>query len=521
MHSVLDRPVVNLDPDNSGRAGGINFSRSFTENGAPVAIADSDVSVTDNDPTALVSATITLLNPHDGDRLFVSGTLPDGIVASSYDPATGILVLASAPGTTFSDLEAALAVVSFTTDSDDPDPADRLVQVTVSDGLLTSTPDFTVIGVTPLNDAPTGTDRTVTSQEDVPLTLSAADFGFSDIDGNAFAGVLVIALPGSGALLLGGAAVAANTFVTEAQIAAGLLVYVPPPDGAGTALASIGFRVRDDGGVADGGLDTDPTPNELTIDVTAVNDAPQTLVPGPQSLAEDARHQIAGITVSDSDSTQLTTSLVVANGILGVAAPGTVGMTGNGTGSLSLTGTVQEINDALASLSYQPAANYFGPDTLSVSTSDGLASDADLISISVTPVNDAPTIVSGGGGETANLSVLEGTTAVTTVQALDIDSSSLTYGIVGGADADLFRFDALSGVLFFAVAPDFEAPADADRNNIYEVQVGVSDGITGDVQTIFVSVADVAEGSGNPKVDLMLEALAAAGIHSYDQYYLF
>ena len=36
-----------------------------------------------------------------------------------------------------------------------------------------------------MNDAPSGTDKTVTTSEDTAYTFTVADFGFSDVDGNA------------------------------------------------------------------------------------------------------------------------------------------------------------------------------------------------------------------------------------------------------------------------------------------------------------------------------------------------
>src|SRR5207249_3494615 len=39
--------------------------------------------------------------------------------------------------------------------------------------------------------------------------------------------------------------------------------------------ASFTFQVEDNGGTANGGVDTDQSANTLTIDVTSVNDAPQ------------------------------------------------------------------------------------------------------------------------------------------------------------------------------------------------------------------------------------------------------
>ncbi|MCF8080764.1 MAG: hypothetical protein K9K88_15910, partial [Desulfobacterales bacterium] len=67
-----------------------------------------------------------------------------------------------------------------------------------------------------------------------------------------------------------------------------------------------------------------------------------------------------------------------------------------------------------------------------------------------------------------------------------------TFAVSGGADAGRFSIDANTGVLTFNSAPDFEAPADADANNIYEVQVTASDGNGGsDTQTISVAVTNV------------------------------
>src|SRR3546814_8732091 len=40
------------------------------------------------------------------------------------------------------------------------------------------------------------------------------------------------------------------------------------------------------------------------------------------------------------------------------------------------------------------------------------------------------------------------------------------------------------------MAPDFEAPADGDGNNVYLVRIGVSDGTTSDTLDLMVTVTD-------------------------------
>lgn len=103
----------------------------------------------------------------------------------------------------------------------------------------------------------------------------------------------------------------------------------------------------------------------------------------------------------------------------------------------------------------------------------------------------APTITSGGGGATAALTIAENGTAVGTVTATDADSTSLSYSIVGGIDAGKFSIDAATGALSFVSAPDFEAPTDSNRDNIYQVVVAVSDGVNGDHQALSIAVSNV------------------------------
>ena len=108
--------------------------------------------------------------------------------------------------------------------------------------------------------------------------------------------------------------------------------------------------------------------------------------------------------------------------------------------------------------------------------------------------NHAPEIMSNGGGNAASLYIAENTTAITTVIATDEDDEdTLTFSISGGADKDTFSIDPASGVLAFTSAPNFEAPIDADADNIYEVTVQVSDGELTDSQAISVEVTDANE----------------------------
>ena len=103
-------------------------------------------------------------------------------------------------------------------------------------------------------------------------------------------------------------------------------------------------------------------------------------------------------------------------------------------------------------------------------------------------------ITSNGAGDATSISIAENANAVTTVTATDADAgSTLTYSIAGGADASHFSINDSTGVLSFTSTPDYENPADSGSDNVYVVNVKVSDGLLSDTQTMSVSVADVAE----------------------------
>ncbi|WP_313807401.1 cadherin domain-containing protein [Sphingobium sp.] len=161
------------------------------------------------------------------------------------------------------------------------------------------------------------------------------------------------------------------------------------------------------------------------------------------------------------------------------------------------------IDTATGALSFRTAPDYEAPTdsngdriyNVVVSASDGTNSVAQTLAISVTNVNDnAPIISSNGGGASAAISIAENGSAVTTVAASDADGATPSYMIAGGADAALFTIDAVTGVLSFINAPDYENRLDADGDGIYQVTVRASDGSLFDDQALSISITDVAEG---------------------------
>ena len=252
---------------------------------------------------------------------------------------------------------------------------------TVSDGQGGTATATLTIAVTPVNDAPVAVDDTGTTAEDTTLTVNAASGLLSndtDVEGNTLT-ITQFSVAGiSGSFTAGTTATIAGVGTLTIN-ANGSYTFVPAANYNGSVPVAT-YTVSD----GQGGTDT----GTLTIGVTPVNDAPVNTVPGPRTIAEDTPTAIAGVSVSDVDGGTLTTTVTVTNGRLNVTLGGGATITGNGTGTITLTGSAATINAALAGLSFTGNADYNGPATLTVQTSDGSLTDTDTVAISVTPVAD-------------------------------------------------------------------------------------------------------------------------------------
>ncbi|HVK14325.1 MAG TPA: Ig-like domain-containing protein, partial [Gemmataceae bacterium] len=131
-------------------------------------------------------------------------------------------------------------------------------------------------------------------------------------------------------------------------------------------------------------------------------------------------------------------TLTALRGVLAVAAGGSVTVAGNNTGSLTLTGPQPALNTLLTSLTYRPAADYFGPDTIAATVSDlgntgqgGALTATGSTVVTVTPVNDAPV------GTPDAYSTAEDTLLTVPVSGVlgndtDVDGPALSAVLVGG-----------------------------------------------------------------------------------------
>jgi hypothetical protein len=163
---------------------------------------------------------------------------------------------------------------------------------------------------------------------------------------------------------------------------------------------------QDNGGTAVAGDDDTSPAQTFIITVNAVNDAPVVSVPADPTVLEDGTLTISGIAVTDVDAgtDPLDVSLSVTSGTLdftgGTDTSALTDIAGQGTGTLTFKGVQAAVTAALAaSIDYSPGADFNGSATLNIAMSDqgstgsgGAQTGNNSIDITVTPVNDQPTL---------------------------------------------------------------------------------------------------------------------------------
>uniref|UniRef100_UPI0040486CD1 Ig-like domain-containing protein n=1 Tax=Flavobacterium sp. TaxID=239 RepID=UPI0040486CD1 len=217
---------------------------------------------------------------------------------------------------------------------------------------------------------------------------------------------------------------------------------------------------------------TNTTTQSITVTVTDVNESSVTAVGDINSTDEDN-----SVTFDPLANDTIVTG--------GYAVSLTADTPGNGAVTVNSGNT----------LTYTPSSNFFGTDTFNYTITVNSVSGTGSVTITVNSVNDLPII----SGLSSTLTPNENQTNVVTVNASDIETSSLTYSI-SGTDSSLFSISS-SGVLSFKSAPDYEAPGDANADNSYSLTVSVGDGTATTSQSITVEVQNVADQVSGVAVD--------------------
>jgi len=429
--NVNNCPLVNLDPDNSSGATGVNNYLNYYNAGSVTGagIADADVAIVDPDASDLHSATITLTNILDAgsEGLFLKGSLPAGITITGN--GTGVVTLSGQASQ--ADYITALKLIEYRNSKGSPNTANRIITTVLNDGIETGPASITTIVIlTNPRINVTGNGTTIADNSTVVAAVDGTDFGTitsGTIDHTFLVhnvGTGTINLTASPAVSIAGDA----GFTVLSQPAAnsinfggstGVVIrFNPASHAVGTYTAIV--RI----------LNNDPNAGraDYTFTVSAtVNNLPavtNSSISGTEdnTLAFSAANFTANY--SDADGTSLN-KIKIANLPL--------------NGSFRLNGTVitvgQEIPfSQLGNITFLPTADWNGSTGFDWSASDGTSysSATARMTINITPINDGPHITLP-----PSLAVTEDIPAsLKDVSFTDIDAGSgsvtVTFSVPGG-----------------------------------------------------------------------------------------
>ena len=257
-----------------------------------------------------------------------------------------------------------------------------LATYTVTDGTATATAKLAVV-LTAVNDTPVGTADTGTGAEDANLTgnVLAND---TDVEATNLS-VTAFSIAGQSAPFTVGSAYAIANVGSFTLTSTGAYVFTPVAHFNG-AVPVVTYTL------SDGSLTSTST---LTLAVTAVNDAPVAL-PDAVTGVEDDAAVTGNVLTNDSDvDGSFTVASFTVNGQT-KAAGQTATLAGIGALTINADGTY----------SFTPVAHWNGTvPTVAYTITDGSLTSTSALTITVTAVNDAPTLVADTltGSEDATL----------------------------------------------------------------------------------------------------------------------
>ena len=359
---------------------------THTENDTGTGIT-GNLSVVDPDST-IQSAIVSISSNYvaSEDALTLTDTSNTNITAGF---SNGILTLTGTA--TSAEYQSAIRSIHYINSSENPSTLTRTINIVLNDGSLNSNQLSREMQVIPVNDAPLAVDSNVTTTEDTPYTFALSDFGFDDpAEGHTLQSVYVDTSHPN-----------VSVDPTNQDI-----IYTPTPDS--TATDSFDFFVTDNGDISNNGFETSQTPATMSINITAVNDAPQlsTIELAPANFTENsAGTGITGnLSIVDPDSTiqsavvSISSNFTASEDALALTDTSITNITtsfANGTLTLSGTATPAEYQTAIRSIHYINSSE--NPTdltrTVSIVVNDGQL-DSNILTrdVNIVPVNDAPAI---------------------------------------------------------------------------------------------------------------------------------
>ena len=305
------------------------------------------------------------------------------------------------------------------------------VNYTLSDGTDTATGQLTIT-VTPVNDAPVANPDTATILEDAAATSINVLSNDTDIENDTLSISSVNAITGS------------------VTVSGSNIVYTPEADFNGQAV--VNYTLNDG---------TDTAGGVLTITVTPVNDAP-VAVSDTATINEDAPETTIDVISNDTDA--------------------------DVTDTLSITAVTADIGSASVEgnqVKYTPALNSEGVATLTYTLSDGTDDVQGNLTITITPINDAPEALN------QTFSIGENATdgeVVGSITASDIESNTLSFSLSGGETA-LFNINSTSGEL----SANGTSPFNYETATQHTVNINITDDGTPNETTTITATVNIID----------------------------
>ncbi|EEB70003.1 hypothetical protein RR11_760 [Ruegeria sp. R11] len=422
-------------------------------NDAPTLSGSRGDFVVDEDTLSALDLSAFTLTDNDGDSLTVTLAVTAGTLSAA--DAGGVIVAGSGTSSmtlsgTVAQLNTYLAdatKVSYVGAANANGNDAATLTINANDGTVNPQLASINIDITAVNDAPTlsGSRGDFVVDEDTLSALDLSAFTLADNDGDSLtvtlavtagtlsaadAGGVIVAGSGTSSMTLSGTVAQLNTYLADAT----KVSYVGAANANGNDAATLTINANDG--------TVNPQLASVNIDITAVNDAP-TLSGSRGDFVVDedtlSALDLSAFTLTDNDGDSLTVTLAVTAGTLSAADAGGVIVAGSGTSSMTLSGTVAQLNTYLADatkVSYVGAANANGNDaaTLTINANDGTVNpQLASVNIDITAVNDAPTL-SGSRGDFVvdedTLSALD--LSAFTLTDNDGDSLTVTLAVTAG-----------------------------------------------------------------------------------------
>jgi len=328
--------VITVTPTNDAPVLAVNTGATVLEAGS-VVIGNTELQVTDADAGDTLTYTVTSA------------------------PASGSLNL----GTSFTQAQIDANALSYTQDGSEVTSDSFTFTVSDGNGGSIGATVF-AITVTPTNDNPVLAVNTgATVDEAGSVVIGNTELQVTDADAGDTLTYTVTSAPASGSLNLG-------TSFTQAQIDANALSYTQ--DGSEVTSDSFTFTVSDGNGGSIGAT-------VFAITVTPVNDAPVLAVNAGAVVAEGAAVTIGSAQLQATDADPGTTLTFTVT-----SAPS--------SGALNLASSFTQADIDLGNLNYTQDGSEVTSDAFSFTVSDGNGGSigSTVFAITVTPVNDAPSL---------------------------------------------------------------------------------------------------------------------------------